>query len=262
MRHRTAARAAVALALSAALAACGTKSDAPGEGATTDAAGSAAATTGATAGATTGTTAMTPGDTAEGWRPLLDSTMSHWRGYKSQTAPTGWTAGNGTLSKTGSVQDLVSKDQFGDFELAFDWKLDPGGNAGIFYHGTEEYDKIYWSGPEYQLLDDAKHPDGKSPLTSAGAAYALYAPPRGVVKPGGEWNSSRILVRGKHVEHWLNGQKVVEYDFESPDWEAKVKASKFKDWPHYGRASRGYFGIQGDHDERLQLRDMRVRTPR
>ena len=136
------------------------------------------------------------------------------------------------------------------------WKLAPKGNAGVFYRGTEEYDHIYWSAPEYQLLDDAGHPDGKNRLTSAASAYGLYAPPAGVVKPGGEWNSSRIVARGAHVEHWLNGQKVVEYELWSPDWEAKVKASKFGEWPHYGRAARGYIGIQGDHNGELTLRNV------
>jgi hypothetical protein len=88
----------------------------------------------------------------------------------------------------------------------------------------------------------------------------LYAPPAGVVKPGGEWNSSRIVARGAHVEHWLNGQKVVEYELWSPDWEAKVKASKFGEWPHYGRARTGHLGIQGDHDGALSIRNMRIRT--
>ncbi len=146
------------------------------------------------------------------------------------------------------------------FELSLDWKLSPGGNAGIFYRATEEYEKIYWSGTEYQLLDDARHPDGRNRLTSAAAAYGLYAPPAGVVHAAGEWNSTRIVVRGTHVEHWLNGQKVVEYDYGSPDWEAKVKNSKFGEWPHYGRATRGYIGIQGDHDGTLMLRNIKVRN--
>jgi hypothetical protein len=163
------------------------------------------------------------------------------------------------LTKTGSAEDLVSRDQFGNFELAFDWKLAPGGNAGVFYRGTEEYDHIYWSAPEYQLLDDARHPDGKSRLTSAGADYAVYPSPAGVVKPADEWNSSLIVVNGTRVQHWLNGQKLLEYELGSPDWEAKVKASKFVAYPNYGRASRGYLGLQGDHDGTLQLRDIRIR---
>lgn len=194
----------------------------------------------------------------DGWHDL--SSLSAWRGYKEPGLPNGWSEAGGVISKSGSVEDLVSRDQYGDFELSLDWKLSPGGNSGIFYRATEEYEKIYWSGTEYQLLDDARHPDGHSRLTSAAAAYGLYAPPAGVVHAADEWNSTRIVVRGLHVEHWLNGQKVVEYDYGSPDWEAKVKASKFSEWPHYGRATRGYIGIQGDHDGALMLRNIKVRT--
>jgi hypothetical protein len=192
-------------------------------------------------------------------KPLIDPTMSQWRAYKSDSVPAAWQVSNGVLSKSTGTEDLVSRDQYGDFDLTWDWKLSKGGNAGVFYRTSEEYDHVYWSGPEYQLLDDANHPDGRNPLTSAGAAYAVYAPPRGIVKPAGEWNTSRIVARGNHVEHWLNGQKVVEYDLMSPDWESRVKASKFVDWPHYGRAPRGMLAIQGDHDGTLSIRNMQIR---
>ncbi|HWJ14146.1 MAG TPA: DUF1080 domain-containing protein, partial [Gemmatimonadaceae bacterium] len=115
------------------------------------------------------------------------------------------------------------------------------------------------TGPEYQLLDDANAPDGKNRLTSAASAYGLYAPPAGVVKPADEWNTTRIVVNGAHVEHWLNGQKVVSYELWSPDWKAKVAASKFKDWPNYGLAKRGHIAIQGDHNGALAIRNIRIR---
>ncbi|HEX8851503.1 MAG TPA: DUF1080 domain-containing protein [Gemmatimonadaceae bacterium] len=194
------------------------------------------------------------------WRSLIEqSSAPAWRGYKSDSLPKGWSVKDGVLSKSASVEDLVSRDQFGDFELSLDWMLSRGGNAGIFYRATEEYDKVYWSGPEYQLLDDANHPDGKSRLTSAGAAYGIYPSPAGIVKPAGQWNTTRIVVRGNHVEHWLNGQKVVEYDLASPDWEAKVKASKFSAYPDYGRAKQGHIAIQGDHDGTLSIRNAKIR---
>jgi len=207
------------------------------------------------------TTALSAADAKAGeWRPLFDGkTTAGWRGYKSPDVPAGWAIKDGVLVKEGKSSDLLTKDQYGDFELEFDWKLAPGGNAGVLYRGTEEYDHIYWSAPEYQLLDDAAHADGKNRLTSAGSAYALYPPPAGVVKPAGEWNSSRIVANGAHVEHWLNGKKVVEYELWSPDWKAKVAASKFKDYPNYGMAKRGYIGIQGDHDGALSLRNIRIR---
>lgn len=200
--------------------------------------------------------------TSAGARSLQN--LSAWRGYKSQDIPKGWSmvpnaGGEDVITKEGTAADLVSRDQFGNFELSLDWKIASGGNAGIFYRATEEYERIYWSGTEYQLLDDARHPDGRNRLTSAAAAYGLYAAPAGVVKPAGEWNSTRIVARGAHVEHWLNGQKVVEYDYGSPDWEAKVKGAKFGEWPHYGRATRGHIGIQGDHEGLLSLRNMQIR---
>jgi hypothetical protein len=203
--------------------------------------------------------ALTAAEKKAGWRLLFDGrTTGGWRGYKTDVVPAGWHAVDGTLTKTTGTGDIVTTEQFGDFELAFDWKLDSAGNAGVFYRATEEYDHIYWTGPEYQLLDDAAAPDGRNRLTSAAAAYGLYAPPAGVVKPAGQWNSSRIVVKGNHVEHWLNGQKVVEYELGSPDWTAKVKASKFGAWPDYGRAAKGYIGFQGDHNGALALRNIKI----
>lgn len=207
-----------------------------------------------------GATTLTAEQRAAGWRPLFDGTnTSAWRGYKSQSFPAGWRIVDGVLTKTGEVGDIMTKDQFGNFQLALDWKLSANGNAGIFYRGTEEYDHIYWSAPEYQLLDDAAHEDGKNRLTAAGANYALNPSPAGIVKPAGEWNSTLITVNGNTVQHWLNGQKLLEYEIGSPDWAAKVKASKFNDYPNYGRATRGHIGIQGDHEGTLSLRNIRIR---
>lgn len=208
------------------------------------------------------TTAAAPAATAAAdtaFTPLLDSAVSQWRAYKTPSGQKGWTFANGVMSKSGNASDLQSMKQYGNFILEWDWMLEPGGNAGVFYRVTEEYDKPYWSGPEYQLLDDAKHPDGKDSTRTAASAYAIYAPTAKVVKPGGEWNSSRLVVNGTHVEHWLNGTKVVEYELKGADWAAKVQASKFKDYPNYGLASRGYISIQGDHEGQLSIRGMRIR---
>jgi hypothetical protein len=205
-------------------------------------------------------TALTAEQIAAGWRPLFNGrTTNGWRGYKSAAVPPAWHVVDGTLAKETGTDDLITREQFGNFELAFDWKLGPGGNAGVFYRGTEEYDHIYWSAPEYQLLDDSLAPDGKSRLTAAGSAYALYPAPAGIVKPANQWNSALIVVQGARVQHWMNGQKLLEYDLWTPEWEAKVKASKFGAWPNYGRAHRGYIGIQGDHDGVLALRNIRIR---
>jgi hypothetical protein len=196
-----------------------------------------------------------------GWRPLFDGrSLDAWRGYEGQGVPDGWHVADGTITKDHSVGDIMTRDQFGNFELELDWKIGTGGNSGIFYRATQEYDHIYWSGPEYQLLDDANAPDGRNRLTSAASAYGLYAPPAGVVKPAGEWNTTRIIVDNAHVEHWLNGQKVVQYELWSPDWTAKVAASKFHAYPNYGMAKRGYIGIQGDHNGALWLRNIRIRA--
>lgn len=194
------------------------------------------------------------------WTPLFDGrTTAGWRGYRAQTVPAGWRAGDGVLTKDGRVGDLITTGQFGDLELAFDWKLSPGGNSGAFVRATEEYDYVFWSAPEYQLLDDARHPDGNDRITSAGSAFGLYPAPAGVVKPADEWNSSLIVARGNHVEHWLNGQKLLEYDLGSSEWEAKVKANKFAPYKNFGRASRGHVAFQGDHEGTLSLRNIRVR---
>jgi len=210
--------------------------------------------------AATGATGLTPAQRAAGWKPLFDgSTTAGWRGYRSQSVPAGWRVTGGTLTKSGPIGDLITTNQYGDFELAFDWKLSAGGNAGVFYRGTEEYDHIYWSAPEYQLLDDAAHADGRNRLTSTGAAYGLYPAPAGALKPPGEWNSTLIVVQGNRAQHWLNGQKLVEYEVGSPDWLAKVKASKFVEYPSYGKAARGHIGFQGDHEGELTLRNVRIR---
>jgi hypothetical protein len=199
-------------------------------------------------------------NSSKGWRSLLDDQRADaWRGWKSAGLPAGWRIANGTLSKDGEVDDLVTREEFGNFELELEWKIGKGGNSGVFYRGTREYDHIYWSAPEYQLLDDANAPDGRSRLTAAAAEYGLYASLAGVARPFDQWNTTRLVVNGAHVEHWLNGQKVVEYEFWSSDWKAKVAASKFAAYPHYGLAKKGIIGIQGDHPGTLSLRHIRIR---
>src|SRR5436853_3636413 len=184
MTHRAAARAAIVSQLALFFAACTPMGSNP------------------PASSSTASGTLTADQAAAGWRPLFDGTNTNaWRGYKTQTMPAGWRIVDGVLTKTGPVEDLITKDQFANFELAMDWKLSPGGNAGLFYRGTEEYDHIYWSAPEYQLLDDAGHPDGKSRLTAAGSDYGLYPARAGVVKPANEWNSTLLVVNGNRVQH-------------------------------------------------------------
>lgn len=188
--------------------------------------------------------------------------LNGWRVYRGSSQPTGWFVRDGALTKERETEDIITTEQFSDFELELDWRIESGGNAGIFYRVTEEYEKPYWSGVEYQLLDDPNHPDGKNRLTSAGAAYGLYPSPAGSVRPAGEWNRTKIVARGARVEHWLNGKKLLEYDNGSADWTAKVAASKFAEWPNFGKARRGHIAIQGDHTGTLWLRNIRIRELR
>jgi Domain of Unknown Function (DUF1080) len=194
------------------------------------------------------------------WHSLLeDQSAPAWRGWKEPGLPAGWHVAGGVLSKDGAVDDLVTLESYGNFELELEWKIGKTGNSGIFYRGTREYDHIYWSAPEYQLLDDANTEDGKSRLTAAGSVYALYGVPAGVVLPFDHWNKTRIVIDGNHVEHWLNGRKVVDYELKSADWQSKVAASKFGKYPNYGLATTGLIGIQGDHPGALAIRNMRIR---
>ena len=168
---------------------------------------------------------------------------------------------DGALTRVGRAGDLITRDMFGDFDLELEWQVTKGGNSGIMYRVTENTEATYQSGPEMQVLDDEGHADGRSRLTAAGSVYGLYAAPAGVVKPAGEWNAVRIVARGRHVEHWLNRVKTVEYEIGSPDWKARVAASKFKDWPGFGRAASGHTALQ-DHGDRVAYRDIRIRSPR
>lgn len=193
------------------------------------------------------------------WRSLFDgSTLAGWRGFRQDGAPAGWTVQDGAITRVGRGGDLVTVDQFASFELELEWRVAPGGNSGILYRVTEDADQTYHTGPEMQVLDDAGHADGRSRLTAAGSVYGLYPAPEGVVKPANEWNRVRLVVNGNHVEHWLNGTKVAEYELGSPDWERRVAESKFDDWKGYGRAPRGHVALQ-DHGDLVQYRDIRVR---
>ncbi|MGH8622887.1 MAG: 3-keto-disaccharide hydrolase, partial [Burkholderiales bacterium] len=164
---------------------------------------------------------LTDEEKAAGWRLLFDGqSTAGWRNYGKQTIAAGWRIEDGALTRTGAGGDIITTDQFGNFDLSLEWKIEPGGNSGIFYRAVEDKDEIYWNAPEVQVLDDANHPDGRSRLQSAGALYDLYEVPPGIVKPANEWNTVRLIATGPHVEHWLNGVKVVDYEIGSRDWDS------------------------------------------
>jgi hypothetical protein len=203
---------------------------------------------------------LTAEEQAKGWKLLFDGkTTSGWRGFKQQAAPAGWQVVDGALTRVGVGGDIMTADKFGSFELQLEWKVAPGGNSGIMFHVSEEAEETYYTGPEFQILDNGGHKDGKDPLTSAGACYALYAPAKDVTRPPGTWNAVRLVVNGSRVQHWLNGTKVVEYDMASADWKQKVAASKFKEWPMFGTFPEGHIVLQ-DHGDRVAFRNIKIRT--
>lgn len=199
------------------------------------------------------------GKGGDGWISLFDGkTTAGWRGYRQKTMPAGWAVVDGALTRVAQGGDIVTEREFDDFELELEWKIQPKGNSGIFYRATEETERIFENATEVQVLDNLLHPDNKTPLTLAGANYGLYPSPVDAVKPVGEWNTVRIVAKGAHVEHWLNGKKVVDYEMWSADWKARVAKSKFAQWPTYGLSKKGRIGLQ-DHGDRVAFRNIRIR---
>ncbi len=195
------------------------------------------------------------------WQQLLDGDAGRfWRGYRQADLPAGWQMVDGALTRVAQAGDIVSREEFQDFELELEWKISPGGNSGIFFHVVEDsaLNAVYLTGPEVQVLDNAGHADGRNALTSAGSNFALHAPTRDVTRPVGEWNRVRLVVQGPRVEHWLNGEKIVEYELWSDDWKQRVQASKFRDMPRYGLARRGHIALQ-DHGDWVAYRNIRIR---
>jgi hypothetical protein len=197
-----------------------------------------------------------------GWKMLLDGkTFNGWRGYKMEQAPPAWkVTKNGELyfSKKGKGGDIMTADEYGSFELQLEWKIAKGGNSGIFFWVSEDRNYSWETGPEMQVLDNAHHKDGGDTKTSAGSNYALHAPEREVTRPIGEYNAVRLVVNGTHIEHWLNGVKIVEYEIGSPDWEERVAASKFAKMPGYGRNRKGHIVLQ-DHGDKVWYRNIKIR---
>ncbi|MEO8576810.1 MAG: DUF1080 domain-containing protein [Gemmatimonadales bacterium] len=204
---------------------------------------------------------LSPGEQADGWRLLFDGkTTTGWRNFGKSTISNSWRVIDGSLVRADTAAgDIITTDKFRNFDLAIDWKVAEKGNSGIFYRATEEVDTIWKASPEMQVLDDARHENGTDPLTSAGANYALYPAPRGVVHPAGEWNHARIVANGNHIEHWLNGVKLFEYELGSADWKARVVKAKFHEYPLFGTAAEGHIGLQ-DHGDHVEFRNIRIKA--
>ena len=210
---------------------------------------------------------LTPEEKKAGWKLLFDGkSLKGWRGYKMKKTPAAWKAVDGVLrfenqagDEAAGGGDLVTVGQYDSFELALDWRIWDGGNSGVMYHVLESEDRPWKTGPEMQVLDNSKHKDGKNPLTSAGSCYGLYPPGKDLTRPVGQWNQARLVVEGARVEHWLNGEKIVEYDKGGDEWNAKVAASKFKEFPNFGKPKKGHIDLQ-DHGDKVEYRNLKLRV--
>jgi hypothetical protein len=209
---------------------------------------------------------LSESEKGEGWQLLFDGkSMENFKGFRKDEVPSAWKVEDGAIAFAGERGgDLITKDQYKDFEFSVDWKISEGGNSGIMYHVSEDtaYHNTYNSGPEMQVLDDERHPDAKQGVNGnrqAGALYDLIPLSTPAVKPAGQWNTAKLLVKGGHVEHWLNGKKVVEYEIGSPEWDSLISKSKFAPMKGFGREERGHIALQ-DHGDKVWFRNLKIRT--
>jgi hypothetical protein len=220
---------------------------------------------------------LTSEERTVGWKLLFDGrTLSGWHGFQKSKPPTkGWHVADGALVNpksngrpNGSGGDLVTDAKFRDFDFRFEWRISAAGNSGIHYLVDENRPptKPLYAGDtgkspvgfEYQVLDDAKHPDGKrGPTHQAGALYDLFGSERKELKPAGEWNEGRIVVRGNHVEHWLNGGKVAECDLDSEAYRQALAKSKYHVVPDFGTKIATPLALQ-DHGEEVAFRNLKI----
>lgn len=201
---------------------------------------------------------LTAAEKKAGWKLLFDGrTTAGWRGFKQPAIEPGWSVIDGVLTVDPKVgKDIVTTDRFENFELSLDWKIAKGGNSGVFFHVIEDGAHQYEGAPEYQLLDDRNRDE--PPLELAGGLFALYAPSTQATHPAGEWNNARLIVDHNRVQHFVNGVKVAEYEIGSPDFKARVAASKFKHWPQFATGTTGYIGLQ-NHGDGVAFRDIKIR---
>lgn len=209
---------------------------------------------------------LTEQEREEGWQLLFDGATSEgWRGYDEEDFPErGWTTDDGmlTIHAGEGGGDIITTGQYADFELKLEWRVEEAGNSGVFYHAIEQPTQpIYWSAPEMQILDNENHPDatrGEDGNRMAGSLYDLIPAEPQNANPYGEWNSARIVVKGSLVQHWQNGEKVVEYRRWTPEWYEMLRNSKFVDHPEFGDAREGYIGLQ-DHGDTVNFRNIKIR---
>jgi len=202
-------------------------------------------------------------ETAQGWKLLFDGqTTAGWRGYAKTNFPDhGWVVEDGCLKNEGSGGgDLVTIEKFDDFDLKFDWRISAGGNSGVKYFVHEGKTGKSGVGYEYQILDDSKNSDAANgPNRQAGALYYLIAPNEAKhLEPVGQFNQSEIIVRGNHVEHWLNGARIVEFELGSPELKAAIAKSKFHSIQGYGEKMTTVLLLQ-DHGSAVWFRNIKIR---
>ena len=203
---------------------------------------------------------------ADGWKVLFNGqSLEGWRPFKNEPC-TSWEVSDGTLHclpSTDSVElkhnDILTVDQYQNFELVFDWKISEMGNSGVMFRVTEDYNVPYATGPEYQVLDDEGYPGDVKDVEKSGGNFAMHAPASKKARQPGEWNTAKIIVDGNHVEHWLNGSKVVDYELGSDDWSHRVNGSKWKDFPGYGLATTGHIDLQ-DHGHEVWFRNIFIKS--
>ena len=214
---------------------------------------------------------LTPEQTAEGWQLLFDGeTLEGWKRFNRDTIGPLWSVRDGAIMCDGEGLgegsgkmggSLITAREFENFDLVLDYKLSPGGNSGILYHVVEDpkYKYDYETGPEFQLLDDAGWKGHLRDEQKAGSNYDMFAAASSKnVKPAGEWNTARVVYYNGRVEHWLNREKVVEFEENSDDFKARYENSKWKDYPDWNKVKRGAIALQ-DHGAPVYFRNIRIK---
>lgn len=183
--------------------------------------------------------------------------LTGWTNGAGKPVAAGWVVEDGTLHRADRGGDIFTEKEYGDFELVFEWKISPGGNSGVKYRFSKYGNAML--GPEYQVLDDEKHPDGKDEDRRSASLYDVVEPSKEkALKPVGEWNHAKIVARGTHLEHWLNGKKVVDIDTAGDEWKQRVAKSKFKGVGDFGQNKSGRIMLQ-DHGNKVWYRNLTIR---